>query len=126
MRKTLALFASIGSLAIVAPINPIASQAQDRPSIYAADPAAPHVFGAIALPLGSTRYDGRWQRVSRAGGAEQLLAPLLRAARPAPRLEQLRLVNASLNQRIRYRFDDDPSGDYWSTARETLNRSAGD
>lgn len=50
----------------------------------------------------------------------------MRAARRAPQLEQLRLVNASLNERLRYRHDTHPSGDHWSTASETLSRAAGD
>jgi len=44
----------------------------------------------------------------------------------APKIEQIRLVNASMNHRIRYRYDTDPSGDTWSTAGETLRRSTGD
>jgi predicted transglutaminase-like cysteine proteinase len=54
------------------------------------------------------------------------MASLVVAARGAPKIEQLRLVNASLNERIRYQPDNRLSGDHWSTVRETLGRSAGD
>ncbi|HEY0630095.1 MAG TPA: transglutaminase-like cysteine peptidase [Sphingomicrobium sp.] len=94
------------------------------PAASAAD--APSIFGTIALPLKSTRFDDRWRRVLRSGlAARQLLAPLA-AARRVPPAEQLRLVNASVNARIRYRPDIHPSGDHWSTAQQTVGRSAGD
>lgn len=114
------------ALAALATILATAGQAQPPPTPSAIKARAPHVFGTIALPLKSTRYDDRWRRALRSEAAPRELTMLVAAARRAPKIEQLRLVNASLNERIRYRHDSHPSGDHWSTARETLSRSAGD
>lgn len=119
LAATIALASS--ATAIAAPVR-----AEPRQANLASQAEAPNIFGTIALPLKSTRFDHRWRRVMRSGAASSQLASLLRAGRGAPRVEQLRLVNASLNARIRYRFDANPSGDYWSTANETLSQSAGD
>ncbi len=118
---------AFATTAIVATLVPVGSgEAQPRFNVPAPEAGAPHVFGTIALPLKSTRFDDRWQHVLRSGASAGQLAPLIGAARQAPKIKQLRLVNASLNERIRYRHDTGPSGDRWSTARETLSRSTGD
>ena len=114
------------SLAAVAPSMAAPGEAQPRPAGSAIVAGPPHVFGSIAIPLKSTRFDDRWQRVLRSDAGRGEMASLVAAARRAPKMEQLRLVNASLNERIRYRRDGSPSGDHWSTVRETLGRSAGD
>lgn len=124
MSGILSLFGMTTALAAAAPIAYTPGQAQWRPAI-ATQPGAPHVFGTIALPLRTTRFDDRWRRVLHSGAPAKHLASLLRTARQAPQIEKLRLVNGSLNERIRYRHDID-SGDHWSTAGETLSQSAGD
>src|SRR5687767_14322058 len=113
----------LGTLAI---ISSTPGEAQSRTEALGASGGAPHVFGTIALPLKKTRFDDRWRRALRGPTTAGLLTSLVRTARQSPRLEQLRLVNASLNKRIHYRHDTHPSGDHWSTAGETLARSAGD
>ena len=124
MSGNLSLFGMTTALAASAPI-PYPSHAQPRPAVTASQFGAPHVFGTIALPLRTTRFDDRWRRVLRSGALAKHLMPLLRTARQAPKIEQLRMVNGSLNDRIRYRYDTG-SGDHWSTAGETLSQSAGD
>jgi predicted transglutaminase-like cysteine proteinase len=85
----------------------------------------PDLFGSVALKLGHNRYSDRWHRVALGGGAAEL-GPLVAPARTFPPESQAAFVNAALNGRIRYRFDSDPSGDRWATARETLEGGAGD
>ncbi len=114
------------ALATVPLLLPIQGSAQSQSTVLAEPGGAPNIFGTVALPLKRTRYHDRWLRAVRAPGATGQLAALLRTARPLPRVEQLRLVNASLNRRIHYRHDPHPSGDHWSTAGETLRQSAGD
>ena len=96
-----------------------------RPSSALAADGRPNVFGSVALPLKHTRYDARWQRVLRSASRASL-APLIRPARALGPMDQLQYVNSSLNQRIRYRYDANASGDYWATASETLSKSSGD
>ena len=86
---------------------------------------SPDLFGSVALKLGHNRYSNRWSRVALSGDAAEL-GGLVQPARALPLDGQAAFVNAALNQRIRYRFDSDPSGDRWATARETLKQRAGD
>ncbi|HET7817166.1 MAG TPA: transglutaminase-like cysteine peptidase [Sphingomicrobium sp.] len=87
--------------------------------------AAPDAFGSVALALGPNRYSERWQRVA-ASGAPGELARLVQPARALGPTAKAAFVNAALNQRIRYRFDTDPTGDRWASAAETLGKGAGD
>ena len=119
-------FAILAAIAASSLIVSTPGQAQSGSANPATQTRAPHVFGTIALPLKSTRFDDRWQRALHGGAVPGQLTSLVGAARRAPQIEQLRLVNASLNARIRYRHDIQPSGDHWSTAGETLSQSAGD
>lgn len=123
MRPSIAIVAGWAALAV--PATPATPAKVPPPSAAQASPA-PSAFGAIALPVRSTRFDSRWQRVLRTGTASGAWPGLIAPARAAPRLEQLRLVNAALNQRVRYRFDSDPNGDRWATAEDTLRASSGD
>lgn len=86
---------------------------------------APDVFGSRALVVDETRYDARWSRVLKAG-ARSLVAPIAMPAKAMGASAQLHYVNAAINGRVRYRFDQGPTGDQWATADETLRRSAGD
>lgn len=126
MSGNLSMFGITTALAASTPIASTPIQAQSRQAAIATQAGAPHVFGTIALPLKTTRFDDRWRRVLHSGAVAGQLTSLVRMARQAPQIEQLRLVNASLNERIRYRYDTGPSGDHWSTAAETLSQSAGD
>jgi len=116
---------TITALGIWASLVSAPVQGKSRPSAVVTPGFAPHVFGTIALPLKKTRFDDRWWRIMRSRPAGELTS-LVRRARQSPRIDQLRLVNASLNKRIHYRYDTHPSGDYWSTAGETLSQAAGD
>lgn len=126
MSKRRWTFAGLAALAIVPPAPAALDRAQAWSAVPVARTTAPHVFGTIALPLRATRFDDRWRRVLHSRADPGQLTSLLGTARRAPQVQQLSLVNASLNERIRYRHDIHPSGDHWSTARETLDRSAGD
>ena len=94
-------------------------------AIGQAPASAPDVFGSRALAVDKSRYDARWNRVLKAG-ARSLVAPIALPARALGPSAQLHYVNAAINRRVRYRFDQGPTGDQWATAEETLKRSAGD
>lgn len=83
--------------------------------------AGPDAFGSVALPLGPNRFSQRWRRAA-ADGSPRLIE-MISPARRMDRAGQARFVNAALNRRIAFRSD---TGDRWSTARETISRSAGD
>lgn len=105
---------------------PIAFFATTGAAAIGQSPAlAPDVFGSRALVVGESRYDARWSRVLKAG-ARSLVAPIANPARALGPSAQLHYVNAAINGRVRYRFDQGPTGDQWATAEETLRRAAGD
>lgn len=84
--------------------------------------AGPDAFGSVALPLGPNRFSQRWRRAAADGGSPRLIE-MISPARQMDRAGQARFVNAALNRRIAFRPD---AGDRWSTASETMSRSAGD
>lgn len=121
-----ATFAAVTIIAIttfaVPPQSARSFAAQPRNASHA---DGPNVFGSIGLPLGHTRYSDRWRRVAFStapGKLQQLTYP----AQSLTGAAKVQFVNAALNRSIRYRFDTDPSGDYWATPRETLAQGAGD
>lgn len=89
-------------------------------------PAAPHVFGSVALAVGATSLDAHWQRVR----AQPISAedgpwgPLLRQIAGADPADQLRLVNNWVNSSVQHAEDQGP--DWWTAATETLARGKGD
>jgi predicted transglutaminase-like cysteine proteinase len=87
----------------------------------------PDIFGTVALKVGHTPLDSRWQRANRAGvsGAASSYARSLRGAEEKTRLEA---VNRYVNGRVRFTDDERQFGraDVWSTANSTLNRGRGD
>jgi predicted transglutaminase-like cysteine proteinase len=97
---------------------------------YLAASDRPDIFGSIALPVAHTPLDAKWKsahasRLSRSSGP---WIPLLRSVAGESRSQQLKAVNHWVNARVH--FTDDRAGkggsDHWSTASETLLRSAGD
>lgn len=81
---------------------------------------------AIADSKSTYTHDSeRWQRVARQTSSPQLLG-LIQPARLLGRDQQVRIINASMNRHISYRFDTHPSGDQWATVNETLEKRAGD
>lgn len=101
---------------------PESVQAEPAPQRPATTAEAPHAFGSVALPLGPNRYSQRWRRAAEGKGPPRLIQ-LISPARRMDRPGQARFVNAALNRHIAFRPD---AGDRWSTASETMSRSAGD
>ncbi|HWI77103.1 MAG TPA: transglutaminase-like cysteine peptidase [Sphingomicrobium sp.] len=87
----------------------------------------PDIFGTVALKVGHTPLDGRWQKASRAGvgGAAGAYASSLRGAAEKTRLDA---INRYVNRRVRFVDDERQFGraDVWSTANSTLSRGRGD
>jgi predicted transglutaminase-like cysteine proteinase len=101
---------------------------RDRPAISpGVANGRPDVFGSVALRVGHTQLDARWQRVAHAGvsGAASAYASSLHGKDAFERLEA---VNWYVNKRVRFTDDIRQYGrtDYWATANETLNHGRGD
>jgi predicted transglutaminase-like cysteine proteinase len=88
--------------------------------------AAPDIFGTVALAIGHTALDAKWQHVSSqhlpAQGPWQAIVD---AARSMDRKAQIAFINHWVNTRIQYR-DDAASKDQWATAAQALRRGRGD
>jgi predicted transglutaminase-like cysteine proteinase len=101
---------------------------RDRPMISpGVGNGRPDVFGSVALRVGHTQLDARWQRVAHSGvsGAAAAYASSLHGKDAFERLEA---VNWYVNKRVRFTDDIRQYGraDYWAAANETLNRGRGD
>ena len=101
---------------------------RDRPAVSpGVANGRPDVFGSVALRVGRTPLDARWNRVEHAsvGGSAAAFAEALRGKAPFERLEA---VNWYVNKRVQFTDDDRRFGraDIWSTANETLTRGRGD
>ena len=87
----------------------------------------PDVFGSVALRVGRTRLDARWNRVghSPVGGRA---AHFAQAQRGKPAAERLEAINWYVNKRVRFVDDSRQYGrpDVWTAASETLSRGRGD
>jgi len=86
------------------------------------------VFGTVALNAGVTFYDARFRRVASTDGRDPLVTGLASAAAGLDPVAKLRLVQQSVNQRVRWQHDLDNMGvaDFWANAGETLRRGTGD
>jgi predicted transglutaminase-like cysteine proteinase len=104
------------------------------PAVLRASPAVipvrtdrPDVFGSVALRVGQTRLDARWNRVEKAGvgGPAARFAESLKGR---DKLERLEAVNWYVNRRVRFVDDQREHGrpDVWSAAGDTLSRGRGD
>ena len=136
-----ALMAQQGGVAVGQPLAPRpASYAYARPTIVPAilrdrapevSPGVangrPDVFGTVALRIGHTPLDARWQRVAHAPvtGAAATFAT---SQRGKDTFERLEAVNWYVNKRVRFVDDSVRWGraDLWSSANETLNAGKGD
>lgn len=107
-----------------------------RPSLFqppaqvvaslAASPTRPDVFNSVALPIGHTPLDSRWNRVGTAAvrGRAARFAASLQGSDEGRRIEA---VNAYVNNRVAFTNDSrDGLADRWSSANETLARGRGD
>ena len=87
----------------------------------------PDVFGSVALKVGHTPLDARWNSVAN----ENVTGPASRFARSVKAedpIKQLEAINWYVNRRVQ--FEDDSRrfgrGDVWSSANETLRNGRGD
>ncbi len=103
-----------------------------RPAItnYVPQPVSsdrPDIFNSVALSIGRSPLDARWNRVSgaSAGGAAASFAAALRGEDVITKLEA---VNSYVNGRVRFIDDRVQFGvaDRWMPASETLARGRGD
>lgn len=116
----------VQSLKPVCAINP-RSQAIFASWFRPAPAQSGEFLGSRRIKIGSTPLDGAWRRVSRSSVAVSP-SDLLGQAFEAPRLDQIRKVNAWVNRKIRFVEDRQLYGraDYWATAGETLKSRKGD
>jgi predicted transglutaminase-like cysteine proteinase len=87
----------------------------------------PDIFGTVALKVGRTPLDRRWQRAYRAGvsGVAGAYASSLRRTDEKTRIDA---INRYVNRRVRFMDDERQYGraDVWSSANSTLGRGRGD
>ncbi|WP_221793311.1 transglutaminase-like cysteine peptidase [Aquisediminimonas sediminicola] len=89
-------------------------------------PPAPNVFGSVALPVGSTALDARWQEV-RAQALGEDDAPwraIIERAGQQDLSDQIWMVNDWVNHNVA--FTEDRSQDVWSAAGQTIRSGQGD
>lgn len=115
-----------------AALAPASSGAYFRPAVASyARPAVsterPDIFNSVALSIGRSPLDARWNRIAGAGigGTASVFAASLRGDTIVARLEA---VNSYVNARVRFVDDRVQFGvsDRWMPASETLARGRGD
>jgi predicted transglutaminase-like cysteine proteinase len=113
-------------------VVPASGAATLRPAVanYVSQPVStdrPDVFNSVALSIGRSPLDARWNRVSGAGvgGSAGAFAASLRGQGVIAKLEA---VNSYVNSRVRFVDDRVQYGvaDRWMPASETLARGRGD
>ena len=113
-------------------IAPASPGALYRPAVmpYVREPVSndrPNVFNSVALAVGRSPLDARWNHVANAGvsGTPGAFAASLRSRGVIAKLEA---VNSYVNARVRFVDDRVQFGvtDRWLTASETLVRGRGD
>jgi predicted transglutaminase-like cysteine proteinase len=94
-----------------------------------APPAAdrPDVFGSVALSIGKTPLDRRWNAVAR-GSAGRAASAYAASVSTFDALARIDAVNRYVNERVAYVNDIRLSGveDRWTVGNETLARGKGD
>lgn len=91
-------------------------------------PAAPNLFGTVALPVRAERYVAGWRRASLDASFLPSMQRLVAPARGLTREQQIAYVQAAVNRNIHWISDATEWGqhDYWASAAETLQHGAGD
>jgi predicted transglutaminase-like cysteine proteinase len=121
-----------GRTAYVSAAAPINQGAYFQPAVanYVRQPVSsdrPDIFNSVALSIGRSPLDARWNQVSGAGvsGPASAYAASLHGENIIARLEA---VNSYINARVRFVDDRVQFGvaDRWMTASETLARGRGD
>jgi predicted transglutaminase-like cysteine proteinase len=94
------------------------------------DSGRPDVFGSVALAVGKTPLDQRWNGVrdARVNGKAGPWSTLLRSQRGRSRAVQIETVNTWVNARISFVDDIKSVGisDQWASAAQTLRKGRGD
>ena len=87
----------------------------------------PDIFGSVALAVGRTPLDQRWNRVERSHVTGRPAAYAV-SLRGLDELERIEAVNRYVNRQVRFVDDSRQFGheDVWSPASETLRRGRGD
>lgn len=87
----------------------------------------PDVFGSVALRVGHTPLDARWQQAENARLRGQP-ARYAESLRDLPPIERLGAVNRYVNRRVHFESDEQQFGraDVWSAADSTLRSGRGD
>ncbi len=101
-----------------------------QPRVAVPDTGRPDVFGSVALAVGQTPLDHRWNRVrgARVSGKAGPWSKLIQSQRGQSRATQIAAVNAWVNERISFVDDIKAVGvaDEWSSAAQSLRRGRGD
>lgn len=122
--------ASITTAAALAAATPIGLPLMPEPRPAVPDTGRPDVFGSVALSVGSTPLDRRWNKVrnTRVGAGAGPWAALVRAQRSQTRDAQVAAVNLWVNERIAFADDAKAYGraDIWAGAAQSLSRGRGD
>lgn len=89
-------------------------------------PPAPHIFGALAVPVGARALNPQWAAISTASldNVSGIWTELVDQADRIPPEEIVPTVNRWVNWNVR--FADDSGADNWSAAADTLIRGTGD
>ena len=107
-------------------INAVIRRDEDRPAPAIAS-NQPDVFGSVALRVGTTKLNARWNRVenARIGGTAARYAEALSDENAVDKLDA---VNRYVNGRVQFVDDSRQYGraDVWASAAETLARGRGD
>jgi predicted transglutaminase-like cysteine proteinase len=87
----------------------------------------PDVFGSVALAVGATKLDAKWNRVERSGVTGQA-AGYAASLRDMDPIARATAVNRYVNHRVQFTDDSRQYGrnDVWAAASETLARGRGD
>jgi predicted transglutaminase-like cysteine proteinase len=115
-------FSALTALFLSSPANSSVLYPQDPVLDSRSASSGPNVFGTVALPVRSSRYDIRWRRVASFAGAFH--PAFLPNGSSRSRADQAQLVNTAMNRNVRYRFDF--PRDQWATASETMASMTGD
>ena len=87
----------------------------------------PDVFNSVALPIGRSPLEGRWQRVAH-GAPDAPAARFAASLTSRDAYHRLEAVNLYVNRRVHFVDDSKQYGvaDYWASAAQTLARGRGD
>jgi predicted transglutaminase-like cysteine proteinase len=101
-----------------------------QPRITVPDTGRPDVFGSVALAVGETPLDHRWNgvRSARVSGKAGPWSKLIQSQRGQSRGAQIVAVNSWVNGRISFVDDIKAVGvsDQWASAAQSLRRGRGD